>query len=306
MHIRSSALVVAFALCCGALAAGVSHAAVPRCYGAASRDPLQPCENPALRLRVTPSPTQALLVPNAACWQLPADDVLRPCGFGTPRRQAQEEVALLGDSHAMAWRAALAPVARELGWHGTSITQSQCAFSRVVTPQAEAQRDACRRFNQQVIAWFGSHPEVTTVFVVADNVRRPGPRTRARGFSQAWKALPHTVRNIFVIRDNPRAELSTPDCIQRAMRTGVPAGPACALKRSTALRPDPAISAARRMHSIRVRPIDLSDFFCDAASCDPVIGGVLVFKDSNHLTREYASTLGPYVLRAMRPADTPS
>ena len=305
MLIRSLALVVGFALCCGALTAGVSHGAVPRCYGAASRDPLRPCENPALRLRVIPSPTRALLVPNAPCWQLPADDLLRPCWFGAARAQAQAEVALIGDSHAMAWRAALAAVARRLGWHATSITQSQCAFSRVVTPQPKPQRDACRRFNQQLIAWFGRHPEITTVFVVADNVRRPGPRTRARGFRQAWKALPHTVRKIIVIRDNPRAELSTPDCIQRAIRARVPAGPACALKRSTALRPDPAITAARRMHSIRVRPIDLSDFFCDPASCYPVIGGALVFKDSNHLTREYASTLGRYVLRATRLSDTP-
>src|SRR4051812_16101266 len=112
MLIRWLALVVGFALCCGALAAGVSHGAVPRCYGAASRDRLRPCENPALRLRVIPSPTQALLVPNAPCWLLPADDVLRPCWFGAARPQAQAEVALLGDSHAMAWRAALAAVAR--------------------------------------------------------------------------------------------------------------------------------------------------------------------------------------------------
>ena len=138
MLIRSLALVVGFALCCSAFAPGVSHGAVARCYGAASRDPLRPCANPALRLRVTPSPTQALLVPNAPCWPLPGDDVLRPCWFGASRRQAQAQVALLGDSHAMAWRAALAPVARRLGWHGTSITQSQCAFSRVVTPATEA------------------------------------------------------------------------------------------------------------------------------------------------------------------------
>jgi hypothetical protein len=244
-------------------------------------------------------------VPNAVCYRLHVEDLLRPCWFGAPRSQAQTEVALVGDSHASAWRAALAAIARRQGWHAISITLSQCAFSRVVTPQPKSQRDACRRFNDQLIAWFGRHPEITTVFVVADNVPRPGRRTRARGFRDAWRALPHTVRNIVVIRDNPRAELSTPDCVQRAMRARVPAGQACALVRRTALRPDPAIDAARRMHSDRIRPIDLSDFFCDASSCYPVIGGVLVFKDSNHLTREYASTLGPYVLRAIRRAGVP-
>jgi hypothetical protein len=70
--------------------------------------------------------------------------------------------------------------------------------------------------------------------------------------------------------------------------------------RSKALHKDPAAIAARRMRSTRIHAIDLTDFFCDAMQCFPVIGGVLVFKDSNHVTRKYASTLAPYVLRAVR------
>src|SRR3954454_12869743 len=40
---------------------------VPRCFGAASRDTVKPCHNPALRYRVIPSPDDALLAPNAPC-----------------------------------------------------------------------------------------------------------------------------------------------------------------------------------------------------------------------------------------------
>src|SRR4051794_11434965 len=37
----------------------------PRCFGAASRDPVVPCHNAALRYDVIPTPDDALISPNA-------------------------------------------------------------------------------------------------------------------------------------------------------------------------------------------------------------------------------------------------
>jgi hypothetical protein len=45
-----------------------------------------------------------------------------------------------------------------------------------------------------------------------------------------------------------------------------------------------------------VHLVDLSRVFCDAARCYPVIGGVYVYKDDNHLNRVFAATLGPVLL----------
>jgi hypothetical protein len=61
---------------------------------------------------------------------------------------------------------------------------------------------------------------------------------------------------------------------------------------------DPAVEAARR--SPRAHVVDLTRFFCDERSCPPVIGGALVYKDTNHLTSVYAATLAPYLGRALR------
>jgi hypothetical protein len=60
------------------------------------------------------------------------------------------------------------------------------------------------------------------------------------------------------------------------------------------------------MRSPRVRVLDLTPFFCDARRCYPVIGGVLVYKDSTHLTGLYARTLGPYLERAVTAALPPA
>ena len=39
----------------------------------------------------------------------------------------------------------------------------------------------------------------------------------------------------------------------------------------------------------------MTPFICDQRSCFPVVGGVLVFKDQNHLTEVFGRSLGPYL-----------
>jgi hypothetical protein len=103
-----------------------------------------------------------------------------------------------------------------------------------------------------------------------------------------------------VIRDSPEARYDTLTCVGRAQARGEPAGPACAVPRAVALPADPAAAAAEELGSDRVRGVDLTSFFCGPSRCFPVVGGVLVYKDENHLTPLFARTLGPYLLRAVR------
>src|SRR5215218_4225904 len=96
------------------LATNLSRASAPRCFGAASRDPEHPCRNRALRLSVVPTPGIAQITPNEPCTQVQvAPDV---CVLGATPEQATATVALVGDSHAEHWRAALATIARSRGW----------------------------------------------------------------------------------------------------------------------------------------------------------------------------------------------
>jgi hypothetical protein len=76
-----------------------------------------------------------------------------------------------------------------------------------------------------------------------------------------------------------------------------PAGPACAVPRRFALPRDAQASSAARLRSERVRLVDLTRQLCDARACFPVVGGVLAFKDVDHFTPLFASTLGPFLRR---------
>jgi hypothetical protein len=285
--------------------AGAAHAATPPCFGAAARDPDHACENPGLRLSVTPRPAVARERANAPCRLLDPRAWFKVCAFGVRPSQATGEIALIGDSHASHWRAALAVVAASKRWRGYSITQTSCPLSKAVRALEERFRfRECVRWKPRVYTWLRNHPEVRTVFV-SQLSGGLGIRTRRRdrfaatvdGYIGAWRALPRSVRRIIVIRDTPKTTRGSHACIERAVTAGRPPGSACARSRKAALDRDPAAVAAVRMRSRRVRLVDLTRFFCDARRCFPVIGGALVNKDITHITAVFGATLGPYLQR---------
>ncbi|WP_460915618.1 SGNH hydrolase domain-containing protein [Plantactinospora veratri] len=49
----------------------------------------------------------------------------------------------------------------------------------------------------------------------------------------------------------------------------------------------------------RVGLIDLTPAICPGRRCAPVIGGVLVYRDNQHLTASYAATLAPRLRSAL-------
>jgi len=285
-------------------------AAHTSCLGAAARDPEhQPCNNPKLRLLVTPTPAAAALglkTERGICNpdRISFDGALAICSFGAPADRAKEHVALVGDSHSFKWRTGFYVAALERGWNVTSIGQTGCPFSLVPPPSStgEALR-SCQERNRQLPGWLARHPEVDTVFFVqATQLIRPKNVERAiKGYQDAWRTLPPSVKTIIIIRDNPKARKDTLDCIERAIGDHQPAGTACAIRRELVVErfTDAAPEAARRLNKANVGVIDLTDLYCDKKLCYPVIGGVLVTSDKSHLTPLFNTTLVPYLLRAL-------
>lgn len=280
--------------------------AEPRCFGAASRDPKSRCVNPSLRRAVVPSPQDAVLTPNAPC-AITSTKLPYTCRFGVRSPRATRTIALIGDSHATHWRGALEVVAQARGWGGYSLTRAGCALSTATPDIDKARRKSCTDWRKAVFAWFGRHPGVQTVFVsqaVGLGVRAPRGRSarehQIQGYRRAWRRLPRTVRQIVVLRDTPIVRENTADCVERALNRRRRAATSCALSRAKVLRRDPAAVAARRPNTARVHVVDMTRFMCSPKLCYPVVGGVLVHKDTTHLTSVFASTLGPFLLDRVR------
>ncbi len=278
------------------------------CFGAAARDTDEPCDSRAQRFRVTPSTRDAQLQPNSRCALVKAKGPPnRVCSFGLSADRAVKTVALLGDSHAPSWRAALSVLVRRQHWRGLTVRRSSCPFTTARRSIGTASSDACSAWMRSVLRWFGDHPEIDTVFLVnsADYAYLPGPEddphaAAVDGYRQALDALPSTVRRIVVIRDNPIARETTLDCVHRAHARHRRADVRCAIGRSQALLPDAATDAAEDLDGDRGRTLDLTRYFCSPSRCFTVIAGALVYKDRSHITATFSHTLGPYLLRAYR------
>ncbi len=315
LAITAAATVMVLTACSGATAhlerqiAGAARASEavlashPRCFGAEARDPRHPCENPRLRLAVVPTPLQARDRRNAPCTLAERRGLLFVCAFGARKAQATETIALVGDSHASHWRAAVDPLAERRRWRGLSITHSGCPFTLAVKDLREPDRSDCLEWNRQTLAWLRRHREVRTVFVsaISGSDWIAGSRgeweTAVDGFLRAFRALPSSVRTVVVLRDLPKAQRQTAGCVQRAIEARRRAAVACALARSRALVADPLAAAARRYRTDRVRLADLTRFVCDTRRCFPVVGGALVYKDEHHMTTVFARSLWPYLDR---------
>jgi SGNH domain-containing protein len=293
--------VAAAAIVYSAAAAGPARAVYPACFGAAARDPVHACRNPALRFYVSPTPGEAQIMPNTPC--TPVSEAPEVCAFGAPAATATGTIALVGDSHAWQWRGAVEVMAQALHWRALSITRPSCPFTKGITLLPEPKNAQCTEWNRSVLEWFWQHPEVSTVFVS----NHPGRVSTSRGqgllaaqvadISAAWSALPATVKHIVVIRDIPYMHEDTLACVERAMARHREAGRACAVPRYEALHDDPDMIVARRLHTPRVQVVDLTHFFCDRRLCYPVVGGALVYRDADHVTSVFASTVGPFLLR---------
>lgn len=307
-HLRRHACLAGVVLAAGLLGAVAVADAVPEtrpaCVGAAARDVAQACDPGPLRFRVTPPPDLAPITPNAPCIPIRSRRPPATCWFGHRERDARAHVALVGDSHAAAWRASLAVAARRERWYGVTIRRNSCPFSTLHREDRSAHGRHCARWVADTLRWFTSHPQVHTAFFASSAfyafTTSTGPASHeavVAGFRSAFAKLPATVTEVVVLRDSFRGAVGTLDCVAGAVRRHRRADLRCALPRSEALPPDPAVEAT---DGARARAIDLSDLMCDELRCYPVVGGVLVLKDVSHLTAAFASTLGPYLLAAYR------
>ena len=106
-----------------------------------------------------------------------------------------------------------------------------------------------------------------------------------------------------IIRDTPRLSDTLLSCLGR--HSPADAARECSRVRDKALRADHAALAAAQDGDERTRVADLSDVFCDAERCYPVIGDFIAYRDAVHLHTAFAPTLTPLLDEAIQGAVTP-
>jgi hypothetical protein len=297
----------------------------PECFGAAALDPRKPnCaagtaaesaragraelkaaepERQADQILV-PSPVSAFDDKPKTCMQAIDKAALRVCTTGPAAAKATRQVAVIGDSHAMAWMPALQAVALQRDWRLYALLKGSCPLIEAVRVMGAQDASSCVKWNDAVQAWMDQHPEIDQVIVTASSKNEfvPRPRlswqqTAVQGYLKAWDELPDSVHRIVVLRDVPRPREDVVACAQAAV-SAERAVRECGRAADRALLNDPEVQAAQQSDR-KPTLINLSRYFCVDGYCSPEIGGAFVYRDGHHMTATFARTLAPYVGKLM-------
>ena len=275
------------------------------CMGATALEEGSGCEPLPERVPI-PEPALADKSPER-CLSETDEDGLLVCEYGADADEAVRTVALIGDSHAEQWLVPLREVAERQGWRLVVMARASCPFTSaerdfVSSPDAENERlsAACGDWNDEVRDRIEQDPEIDTVITSAKSGTRfiPAPgeqehETARKGYERSWTELPDSVERVIAIRDTPQL---SDDVLQCVTQEGALAAEKCAVPKSTGMGADPLADAADATGSTdgkadRTALVDMSDYFVVGSETPPVIGGVLAFRDSHHLSWAYAEML---------------
>ena len=223
--------------------------------------------------------------PGIGCWRY-KDQMFAACTKGYHGADATR-VALVGDSHAAMLLVALTPYLEVMKWQLTIYTGEGCAWK---TPAQEECQDALTEMQRRMMA-------DPYDIVVTTASRRHADGDDPANYADAWKPVAGLGSRIAVIGDNPDIGESTLDCMT-LVNFGGRAGE-CDVSRSEALGiPDPLITATGMVPDATA--IDLMQYFCGSNRCPVIIGDVIVYSDSSHVTATYMRTLAPAIVDGIR------
>jgi peptidoglycan/LPS O-acetylase OafA/YrhL len=223
------------------------------------------------------------------------------CDFSEAGQEPGGEVWIVGDSHAQQWQGAVFELARERHWRVTTsyfggCPAAQVAFTGFRGSWGPADAEDCRRWSRDVLdAVVDAAPDVVFTSMSArqqlvdDGTGRPSGEQFAEGLRANWSAWTAAGSRVVVIGDVPlNAEVRDVDCVLLNVDDPL----ACARPRALAQPFDPVISTARESSDLAgVVPLDLTERFCDDATCYAVVGRMPVFYDADHLNLQYVRML---------------
>lgn len=229
------------------------------------------------------------------CWaSAPYAD--RPeCTYG----DGSKHVALVGNSHAGHWLPTLERLADENDLTITTFLASNCSLSTL--PQelsTEEDTKGCQDYSDWVV-------ERTTEggFDAVVTSERQSTPLQGMGWDETEEKAPEGHRpilqswvdaklDVVVIRDTPYpggADINVPDCV--AKHEDNPEE--CSGTPEEWHWMDPLAASAKTIDSKRMSIIYPQDWLCPEGRCEPVIGGVITYFDTAHITATYAQTLAP-------------
>lgn len=217
----------------------------------------------------------------------------KPCVYGDPK--APTTVVLFGDSHAGMWFPALERISEQWHWRLLIFTKAGCS-----PPEVRLYRK-CNTWRKNTEAQIAAlHPAL----VVVSWARWIEPKARpeagvATGYGSVWldgmaaifQFLQRSAGRVIFISDGPTFDFGAAACVTEHL-TDVQA---CNdTPRSKAIfMPKLRDAEFELAASMQIPTIDPVPWFCTPTVCPVLVGNILVYYDSSHMTPAWSSFIFP-------------
>jgi len=209
-------------------------------------------------------------------------------------------VALVGDSHASHWFPAIKKVADDHHWRLLTFVKVSCPFTDIPVRNLQLKRayGECGRFNTNTISALQAiKPDlvIAALFRWQYPIRSSDESDFAQGsgIARMLDRLPGTK---VIIADVPFPSHDVPACLSKNLKD-VRVCAAASYQRTSGGSPARERIAARRSGAAVV---NFSWILCGHdGSCPAVSHGMIVYRDTHHLTATYSRWLAPAMDRAL-------
>jgi peptidoglycan/LPS O-acetylase OafA/YrhL len=275
---------------------GPNYVGAAALVGAAANVPAEPVLPP-------PDDISQSLYRTAGCLDDIPVSTPKECVFGDTTNPVLT-VALVGDSAAGEWFDALDAIALQRHWKLVTELHSSCPWSSTLMLNSNGIGNftACQTWGAAVlhdlIATIRPNVVLTSDYpyiATPDHPVMESPAAVAAvgaGMAQYWTQLEDAGISVTAIRESPDlGPEDVPACVEEN-----PADLAkCDVPVSRAVRQYSPITDAAELMDGKVRVVDANSLICGPQVCAPVVGNVLVYSDTHHLTWYYSKSTAPFL-----------
>jgi peptidoglycan/LPS O-acetylase OafA/YrhL len=207
------------------------------------------------------------------------------------------KIAMVGDSHAYHWLPAMASVAASSNIQLHFLARAGCPANSLPREANGNHVRGCFAWMAEMQAWVESNPDVETIVVSNFSGSRfsgageYGARHDGaiQGYKDVWQPWIEQGIRVVVFQDTPFIGEDAWNCVVNNVdeinRCDVTLA-------SIQANFDNTVAAAKELD---LEVIDFTKYFCKDEMCPMAIGGVRVYRDSNHMSGTYNLLMAPYL-----------
>ena len=219
---------------------------------------------------------------------------LNPCWFGS--REAKHTAVLMGDSVDAQWFPAVATALDNPGWRLLVLTKSSCPMVDEPIFYARIGRDytECNTWRRHALDKVASlHPDLVILGSVETYAFTQEQWTK--GTARVLSAISNASGHVYLVRATPQLPFNGPSCLSARHWL-----PWLHMRQDACQAPNSSRHADEVYQWLtqasagfaNVSMLDLNDLVCPAGVCYAERNGVVVFRDTQHLTASFAESLG--------------